>query len=100
MPAHRAAAQAPSVRRSGYKFRQYPLPSRPSPHSSSLRVSREKALSSSNSQYWLSHPNPEASALQMGASLLRNHFVQQGFRGSDEKDRAVLLVLDVPSNGA
>jgi len=36
----------------------------------------------------------------MGASLLRNHFVQQGFRGSDGKDRAVLLVLDVPSNGA
>jgi hypothetical protein len=36
--------------------------------------------------------------------MLTNGLLKDGrlvvFRGSDEKDRAVLLVLDVPSNGA
>jgi len=65
------------------------------------------------------NPNPNAAALQTAASLLRSYFVQQGFRnekvlmngllrdgrlvvfrGIDDKDRSVLLVLDVPRDSA
>ena len=65
------------------------------------------------------NPNPDAASLKMAASLLRNYFAQQGFhsekvlmnaqlkdgrfvvfRGTDEKNRAVLLVLDLPHDGA
>ena len=65
------------------------------------------------------NPNPDAAALKMAASLLRNYFAQQGFhsekvlmnaqlrdgrfvvfRGTDEKNRSVLLVLDLPHEGA
>jgi hypothetical protein len=65
------------------------------------------------------NPNPDATSLKMAASLLRNYFAQQGFRsekvlmngqlrdgrfvvfrGIDEKNRIVLLVVDLPRDGA
>lgn len=63
----------------------------------------------------LANPKPDASALTTAASLLRNYFAQQGFRndkmvmngrfddgtllvfrGTDEKGRMVLLLLNTP----